>query len=499
MSGKLNNPGNLLKSFKTIIMKTGTILSATVVITLLLLGILTSALASGNNDFGQNKQFKSTNISEFSLENLLEQSPPPFPFGKTPEDSLKCRDNISLYSEHYGHRNFQMAYEPWREAFLNCPGAQQNTFIRGLVLVRMKLNEETDPQRREAWIDTLMLVYDKRIEYWGHTSSSREGLVTGRKAVELSQLRPNNIQEIYKMTSRAVELEKKNTQADVILVHMQSLVRLVDAGLKSAEDVLLVYDEVMDIIDHNLEHNLQDKEYYEPAKERIDQMFEPFASCENIVSLFTPRFQNNPEDIDLLERITSMLSNSGCTEETLFYNATNNLHRLKPGAESAFLMGRLENNAQRNEKALEYFDQAVNLYESDRDKFRALMLMADISFRNLRQFSRARNYALQASVLDPENGRPYILIGEMYAATASDCGDNELTKNVAYWAAVDKFTQARNVDQDSVVQERATQLINTYRQYFPNVETTFMYGLSEDDIYQVECWINEITKVRSRR
>jgi tetratricopeptide (TPR) repeat protein len=484
---------------KTIIMKTRNFLSATAVITLLLISTLTFAKASGNNDFDKNKQSESTNFSDFNLENHLRPSPPPFPFGKTPEDSLKCRDNISLYSEHYGHRNFQMAYEPWREVFINCPGAQQNTFIRGLVLVRMKLNEETDPQRRQAWIDTLMMVYDKRIEYWGHTASSREGLVTGRKAVELSQLRPNNIQEIYEMTSRVVELEKKDTQADVILVHMQSLVRLVDAGLKSAEDVLLVYDEVMNIIDHNLEHNTQDREYYEPAKVRIDIMFEPFASCENIVSLFNPRFENNPEDIDLLERITSMLSNSGCTEETLFYNATNNLHRLKPGAESAFLMGRLESNAQRHEKALEYFDQAVNLYESDRDKFRALMLMADISFRNLRQFSRARNYALRASVLDPENGRPYILIGEMYAATASDCGDNELTKNVAYWAAVDKFTQARNVDQDPAVQERATQLINTYRQYFPNVETTFMYGLNENDVYQVECWINETTRVRSRR
>ncbi len=488
-----------MKAFKTIIMKTGNIISITAVTALLLWAYSNSAETFDSNDILQNNQFELAYLNVYDLDNHLKQSPPPFPFGKTPEDSLRCRDKISLYSEHYGHRNFQMAYEPWMEVFLNCPGARQNTFIRGLVLVRMKLYEETDPLRREAWIDTLMMVYDKRIKYWGHTPPSREGLITGRKAVELSQLRPNSIQEIYNMTSRAVELENKETQSDVLLVHMQSLLRLVDAGLKSSEDVLLVYDEIMDIIDHNLEHNVQDKDYYEPAKARIDNMFEPFASCENIVSLFTPRFQNNPEDIDLLERITSMLSNSGCTEETLFYDATHNLHRLNPGAESAFLLGRLENNAQRHENALEYFKQSVKLYESDRDKFRALMLIADISFRNLSQFSQARNYALQASSLEPENGRPYILIGEMYAATASDCGDNELTKNVAYWAAVDKFIQARNVDQEPVVQERATQLIDTYRQYFPNVETTFMYGLSEDDVYRVECWINEVTRVRSRR
>jgi len=435
------------------------------------------------------------NHSEYYLLN----SPPPHPFGKTPEDSLRCRDNISLYSEHYGHRNFAMAYIHWRDVFLNCPGAQQNTFIRGAVLVRMKYNEETDPARRDAWVDTLMMVYDKRIKYWGHVHSSREGLVTGLKAVELFQYRPNNIQEVNQLSTRAMELEKENTQSAVLLVHMQTLVRLHDAGLRNTDDILVTYDQVMGIIDYNLDHNPNDRNLYESAKDRIDNMFEPFATCENIVSLFEPRFQNNPEDTLLLRRLTSMLNNSGCTEEKLFYKATRNLHKLDPGAESAFLMGRLENNAKNYEEAIRYFEEAVTLYKEDRDKFRALMLMADITFRNLRQFNRARSYALRASDLDPENGRPYILIGEMYAASASECGDNELTKNVAYWAAVDKFIQARNVDPEPVVQERATQLIDTYRQYFPNVEITFMYGLSDGDIYRVECWINETTRVRSRR
>ncbi len=438
-----------------------------------------------------------TNLPENQFQD--KKTPPPFPFGKTPEDSLKCRNNISLYSEHYGHRNFTMAYEPWREVFLNCPGARQNTFFRGIVLVRMKYNEETDPVKREAWIDTIMMVYDKRIKYWGHTETSREGLVTGRKAVELSRLRPGNVKEINQLTSHAIELEKEQTQADVLLVHMQSLIRLADAGLKDTEDILVAYDEIMNIIDYNLEHNPGDKRYYDPAKDQINIMFEPFASCKNIVRLFTPRFNKNPEDPELLERITNMLSKSDCTEEALFYNATKNLHRLNPDATSAFLMGRLENNSGNYDKAIDYFQEAVNLYEEDSDKFRAYLLMADISFRNLRLFSDARSFALKASELDPENGRPYILIGEMYAATASECGDDELTSKVAYWAAVDKFNQARNVDSELAVQERADQLIDTYRHYFPDVETTFMYGLNEGDVYRVECWINETTRVRSRK
>ncbi len=421
-------------------------------------------------------------------------TPPRGRYGDTDEDSIQCVRNLSLYTEYYNQRNFQLAYKPWREAFLNCPQSSQNIFIRGVVLVKMKFNEETDPIKREAWIDTLMMVHDRRIEFFG-----RKGFVLGRKAVDLYTLRPNNVMDIYEMSSESIELEGNNSQADVLLINMQSLIRLVEAGLKDTDEVLQNYELVMNIIEYNLEHNPSDERFFSPAKGQIEAMFEPFATCENIITLFQPRFEKNPEDIELLEKITSMLNNAGCTEDELFYQTTRALHNLKPTAQSAFLMGRLENSNQNYREAIQYFDQAANLYEDDGDKFTAYMLMADITYRNLRQHSQSRNYALQASELQPENGRPYILIGEMYAATASSCGDNDLTKSVAYWAAVDKFVQARNVDSDPVVQERATQLINTYSQYFPNNEIIFFYGLSEGDSYRVECWINETTRVRARR
>jgi len=419
-------------------------------------------------------------------------------FGATPEDSIQCIRNISLYQEYYSQGNRQLAFEPWREVFLNCPQASPNTFIRGVVLIKMKYAAETDPLRRDAWVDTLMMLYDQRIVYFGHTPQSREGLVLGRKAVDLFQLRQNNIMDIYQITKRSIELEGNASQADVILIYFQSLVRMVEAGLLTTDEILLAYDQVMEIIDHNLINNPADNHLFEPAKTNIDLMFEPFASCENIVKLFTPRYKNTPENIELLEKITSMLNKSGCNDSELFYKATLSLHRLKPTAQSAFLMGRMENSAQNYREAISFFEQAVSLYTSNSDKFTALMLMADITFRQLRQFSQARAYALKAAEVAPDNGRPYILIGEMYAASASQCGDNDLTKTVAYWAAVDKFNQARNIDQEDLVKERATQLINTYSQYFPSREVTFFYGLTDGDSYTVGCWINETTRVRSR-
>lgn len=441
------------------------------------------------------KNMSETMIVSGSAKTLI--APPKNRFGDTPEDSATCVRNISLYTEYYNQRNFEMAYDFWREVFQHCPQAQQNTYIRGAVLLKMKYNQETDPVKREAWVDTLMMLYDKRIEHFGHTNASREGSVLAKKAVDMFQFRPNNILEIYEISKKAIDLEGNKSQADVILVHMNSVSKLIQAGLKEPEEMLTAYDQIMGIIDYNIKNNPEDADrYFKPAKTNVELMFEPYATCDNIITLFGDKYEENPDDVELLRKITSMLEKSGCTSEELFFNATKSLHSIEPNAESAFLMGRLENTNENFEKALEYFQQAADLYESEEDMFSTYLLMSDISFRALRNYVQARDYALEASSLNPEDGRPYILIGEMYASTATSCGDNELTKTVAYWAAVDKFVQARNVDSDPEIQERATELINTYSQYFPNQETAFFYGLTEGDSYRVGCWINETTRVR---
>jgi tetratricopeptide (TPR) repeat protein len=421
-------------------------------------------------------------------------------YGATPQDSIKCVRNISLYTEYYNQGNRQLAFEPWREVFLNCPQAQQNTFIRGAILVRMMYSQETDIARKDAWIDTLMMVYDQRIKYFGQMPAHREGLVLARKAVDLYQLRPNDILNIYEIARRSVELEKNASQADILLVYFQSLIRMVEAGLKPQGDILLAYDEIMGIIEHNLRANAQDQ-LFDQAKNNVELMFEPYATCENIVALFGPRIESNPNDVALLEKVTSMLNRSNCNDSKLFFTATRNLHRLKPTAQSAFLMGRMESSNENYREALRYYDQAIELYPTEAEKFTALLLAADITYRQFRQFPQARNYILRAAQADPKNARPYILLGEMYAASAPQCGDNDLTKSVAYWAAVDKFIQARNIaaaENDQQIQERASQLISTYSQYFPSKDIIFFHGLSEGDTYRVECWINETTRIRSR-
>ena len=118
-------------------------------------------------------------------------------------------------------------------------------------------------------------------------------------------------------------------------------------------------------------------------------------------------------------------------------------------------------------------------------------------FSKFNNLDGARSQALNAIEKMPSWGAPYILIGNLYASSSNVCGDNEFEKTTVFWAAVDKFQQAISVDPE--VNGEGTELVQKYSRYFPNVEDAFFNGLEEGQNYNVGCWINENTTVRTRR
>ncbi len=415
------------------------------------------------------------------------------------KDSVRCFRNWSVYDEYFRHNILEYAYEPWKYMFDHCPRATINIYIHGVRIVRYQYDHATDPEVKEEMLNTLMDIYDQRIAYFGD-----KGFVLGRKAAMLYQLQPGNAKDIFSYSDKSIELQGMQSETAVLLTNFHSVVRLVQAGVMDAEAIFDRYERATGIIDYNIREKPDQAQPYQSIRRNIEALFEPYASCDNLVRIYQPRFDSTPDDPELLRRITGFLESSGCTDEELFYHASTNLHQLSPDARSAFQMGRMERNRENHERAVEYFQEAVNLYqEDDKDAhaeqiFRAYLLMAEISFRQLGRLTAARRYARQAHETIPGDGRPLVLIGEMYAASADECGDDEFTRLTAYWPAVDKFLQAASEAGDEAVKDRAQQLAETYRQYFPNNELIFFYGHSPGDTYRVECWINKNTTIRAR-
>ena len=115
-----------------------------------------------------------------------------------------------------------------------------------------------------------------------------------------------------------------------------------------------------------------------------------------------------------------------------------------------------------------------------------------------KNYEQGRVYARKAYELDKTDGEPFIIIGQLYAASAKDCGTGNFYSKTAYWAAVDQFEKAKSVDPS--IAGKANELINAYVHYFPTIEDIFFNGFEEGQEFTLEnCWIKETTKVRAAK
>lgn len=436
-------------------------------------------------------------ISLFPLSNLFAQSNEDVEAKSTTKgpkygsDSVTCVMHLSLYREFFKQKNYKDAYPHWKWVFLNCPLASQNTYIDGGKMVSSRIDEAKDAAKKELLIDTLMMVYDQRITYF-----NREGYVLGRKGVDLFTYRPDKTEQIYQVLKKSVELSGNKSEGSPLVYYFRSIIGMVDLQKLDKSAIVDGYDQISQIIDYNLKlnkDNAQQLASWENIKGNIESTFEPYATCPDLISIYEKKFNDKPEDIELLKKITNILERKDCTKEELFYKATENLHKLEPSAQSAYLMGTLNLKKENLGKAAEYLQEAANLYEDSGDKIKALELLANINF-NQRNFSQARANALKILQLNPNYGKAYILIGDLYAASSSMCTGDDLGGKTVFWAAIDKYLKARSVDPS--VEADANAKIAQYSRHFPAAQDLFFRDLQEGTAYTVGCWINETTTIR---
>lgn len=416
-------------------------------------------------------------------------------------DSITCITNISLYKESYKQWKaskyksdyVQDAIAPWSYILRNCPRSYKSVYLDGVKMMGWRINKAGDEETKQKMIDTLMLVYDTRITYFG-----QQGFVLGRKGVDLYKYRPEAFEEIYNILNKAIELEGDKTYPDVLVFFMRATRKMIEEGKAPEETIFENYEKCSGIISYNIEIN-KDKprqlSNWENVRGNIEVTFEPYATCEALIKIYGKKFNETPDNAELLKKIIRSLDKKKCKDAPLYFEATVTLYEIEPSPESAFLIGRMLFQKEEYGKAIEYLVEGDKL-EDEEDKANSYLILAS-AFKQLNNNTASRKYALKAASLMSDNGQPYIIIGDLYAESAKSCGNNELTKKVAYWAAVDKYYKAKRVDPEST--EIANARIATFSAYFPSAETIFFYNLNEGDDYIVECWINEKTKVRAAK
>ena len=147
------------------------------------------------------------------------------------------------------------------------------------------------------------------------------------------------------------------------------------------------------------------------------------------------------------------------------------------------------------DKAIQYFEEAANMETDAVSKAEDYYLIGVLLFEQ-NNMSKARQYCQKAIETNPDYGAPYILIGNMYAKSAKSIYPNDaVLAKAVYYAAIDKFEKARQVDQN--VAEDAGKLANTYRAHLPSTEEVFMHpDLEKGKAFKIGGWIGETVTIR---
>ncbi len=406
------------------------------------------------------------------------------------EDSVRCVQNLSLYRDYYKQKVYEDAYKYWKIAYKICPESSERMYVDGANLVEYKMKNAKTAEEAKAYTDTLLQVYDKRIQYFGN-----EGYVLGRKGTDMLRYVKDDPEAIFSTLEKSFKLQGEEAEAGAIMAYMTVLVSLEKAGAKTADEVVTVFSDLSDVLSKNIAkwEGKNTQKYYISAQENVEELAGPYLSCEKLQEMATKGYEENKDNAAWMERTANMLDKKGCVESEIFFKIANKMHSTNPSAVSAEKMGIMSLKKKNYDEAVKFFQQALEMGKGTDKEYDYHIELAQ-AYSSKGNYPQARSHARKAAELKPSAGLPYIMIGDMVAASSSSCGDDACKQKAVYWLATDYYIRAKN--KDASVAESANSKIATYSKYFPTKEECFFIGIKEGDTVEIGCWIGESTKAR---
>jgi len=422
-----------------------------------------------------------------------------FAQGKYGADSAECIKYLSFYKELFKQKNYEEALPMWRKAYKYCPPtANQTMLVDGTALYRFLIaKNRNNPVVREGLVDTLLAIHDTRAEYYPKYAVT----TLNNKGLDMISYIQENPKALFEGCKAIIEYNKTETKPQLFLFAINSAVALYQNGNLTAEDVIKVYEEVNEYIDKIIENTEADKrEAINKVKADIENIFisSKVASCESLIELFTPRYEAEPENADLVRNIVKMLSMSeDCIDNDLFYNAVNSLYKIDPSYSSAYFLFKLNSSKDNVDEAISFLEKAIAYEESDAAQDAEYYYTLAVYCSKNGRASKAFDSALKAAELDSSYAaKAYMLCGQIWGSQS--CPGNEVTKRAQYWVAVDYLNKAKAAD--SSFAEEADGLIRQYSAYFPQAAEAFMYDITAGQSYTVSCGgMRATTTVRTQK
>lgn len=449
--------------------------------------------------------------------------------------------NYQIYKDHLKEKNYPASMIAWEKLMAIAPaadGKRISPFWDGIKLLKEANKKETDVAKIAANNARIVALHEQCIECLqtkkviirsAKTAEALKAKVAdqmARQAEDMFKLKMPAA-DVYAVVKEAVEMGGKDITYKALHPYAKSAVTLYQAQTIPAEEARNVHDLLNEIADDNTikQEELADKyladkntkkekrarqisKLYTKYKIRMNKEFKKVESeifdCEYFKGIYMSDYEEGKDDVTIVKTVYSRLKKRECTDEDPFIielkeqykvlaAAANTMAQDSFNANNPAVVAKKRYDAGDYTIAIEKWEEAIAA-EADLDKQATyLFRIASTQGRKLKQYAKARTTARKAAKLRPNWGRPFMLIGDLYASSARRCGD-DWNQRLAILAAIEKYSYAKSIDPD--VADEAGKRIGKYNQSRPEKAEGFSRSIKEGASASVGCWIGETVKVR---
>ena len=413
-------------------------------------------------------------------------------WGATPEER---KENILIYQyfkDAGDMKNYDVALANMYILIEKAPKSHVNIYVRGGNIYKTKITQATSMPERTALVDSLMWLYDKRVEAFGDDPERGKAYILAQKAADYLAYRQMDREGIHKLYNEAIEATGGK---DPVLINTYFNILVEDYKMDMLETDFMLdeYDRLSALYDANPTPEMEE------GRNVLDNLFIPLADCENLLKIYQPRYEADPNNVELMTKIVGMLGRAKCEGEFQL-TVAENLYKVAPTPETGLALATIFEARSDYEKSLFYWQESIN-NELDPAKKATYTMRAATSALGTNNYRQAITFARATLEIEPDNGLAYMIIGQSYGMLAPGSCSDAFERRAAYWIVVDTLQKARSLlSGDSAQTEALTRQINQYSANFPSQEECFFRSLKNGDSYNVNCgMVSGRTTVREGR
>ena len=397
-------------------------------------------------------------------------------WGANAEQRKQNMLNNQFLKEAVDNKNYKAAAGYLKTLLEQSPAAAQGIYTNGIKLYKAQINRAENDEQRAMFVDSLLYVYDVRLQAFGSHSKYGKDYILDRKAREFLTYKSDDregVRNIFNEAIAATQEKNGKPNLELVAIYFSNLCEDYKNDLVAADVVIADYDRFSPAFD-GAEGEAAD------LKNQFDSAFgaSGAASCENLETLFTKKLAADPDNEALLSQAVSLMSRANCNSDFFFHTAEK-FYAVKPSSETALFLAQGFQNRSEFEKAMKYLNEALAAESVAAEKEKLYVRIALISMQMGNQ-AEAMNAAKEIKAINEENGYAYYIMGQCYAASAN----SEFAGQACYWAAYDTMSKAVELlGSEPQILEAAKKMQAAYRGSFPTKEECFFNEVQQGARY----------------